>query len=232
MNYYRHFARQTLGLGFEGPFVFLLCGLFAVVAVPLMRALGGIDIPEESMTSLRLALVLNGLAFLGYAGIFLYAQRVFFREKKEKTLVMTLCSPARLEEIFWGKVAGLVAGGFVIPALTAFAAAAVFAPRGLVIFAAWDTGAALLIVAAAEIAFAALNGVFMLTAKDERSIAIVLCLFGGAHTLLTSLAGAPERWSLFGSPLVRYAAITAALWLLTGAAYLFLLSKHRVMESV
>lgn len=231
MNYYRHFAAQTLGEGLRNPLLYLVSALFAIIAVLLLRSLADASLPSEKLELLRMTLVINGLAFMGYMGIFLFAHSVFFNEKKAKTLVMTLCSPASLTEIFWGKVLGVAAAGFAAPALFALAASAALAPRGLAELASWETAAALVIVLAAEIAYAAVNGMFMLTARDERGIALVLYCFGGAQVMLAAMTGTAAGQALFKGVLFQYSAITAVVCLLTAAAYFLWFSKIRVVES-
>lgn len=231
MNYYRHFAAQTLKEGSKSPFLYLVSVLFALVGVALLRNLDGANLDPRMTDFLSMALVLNGLAFLGYASIFLYAQRVFFMEKKAKTLTMTLCSPASLKEIFWGKVAGLVIGGFLAPTLVMLAAAAAFAPYALAGFVSWKVAEAFAIVLAGQVLYAAVSGIFMLSARDERAIAAVLYCFGGAQTMLTALTRTAAGQAMFKGVIFQYAAITAGVALLTAAAYFLYFSKIRVIES-
>ncbi|HCC47887.1 MAG TPA: hypothetical protein DEQ38_07205 [Elusimicrobia bacterium] len=231
MNYYRHFAAQTLAEGVRSPFIYLVSFLFSLVGVLLLRNLDGASLEPKMMEFISMALVFNGLAFLGYASIFLYAQRVFFQEKKARTLTMTLCSPASLGEVFWGKVAGLVTGAFIVPTLVMLAAAAVFAPRALLELASWKMAAALGIVLAAQIIYAAVSGMFMLSTRDERSVSVVLYCFGGAQVFLTALTKTAAGQTMFRGIVFQYAVITAVLGLLTAAAYYLYFSKMRVLES-
>lgn len=231
MNYYRYFAAQTLGEGLKSPFVYLMSALYALIGVVLLKNMAGAALDPKMLDFLSMALVFNGLGFLGYASIFGYAQSVFFREKKAKTLTMTLCSPASLGEIFWGKVAGLVLGGFVIPTLVMLAAAAVITPRALLELASWRMTAALGIVVAMQAVYAAVTGMFMLSVKDERSIAIVLYCFGSAQVMLTALTKTAAGQTMFQGIVFQYAAITAGLAVLAAAAYHMYFSKMRVLES-
>jgi len=231
VNYYRHFALRTLKEGARQPLIYLLSFLFSLAAVLLLRGLSGSALTPETADFVSMALVLNGLAFAGYLSVFLFAQTVFFKEKKAKTLEMTLCSPASLAEIFWGKVAGLVLSAFIVPALFMLAAAAVFAPQVLASLASWKMGAAFMITLAGEVLFAGVNGMFMLSAKDERGVAVVLYCFCGAQVMLTALTRTAAGQALFNGIIFQYAVITFGMALLTAAAYFLYFSKQRVVES-
>jgi len=231
MNYYRHFASQTLAAGLRSPFIYLMSFLFSLIGVLLLKNLAGAGLRPEMMEFFSMALVFNVLAFLGYASIFGYAQGVFFHEKKAKTIAMTFCSPASLAEIFWGKVAGAVAGGFVLPTLVMLAAAALLAPQALAELSSWKMAAALGIVLITQIVYTAVTGMFMLTARDERGIALVLYCFGGAQVMLTALTRTAAGRTMFRGIIFQYAAITAGLAVLAAAAYFLWFSKIRVVES-
>lgn len=229
MNYYRHFAAQTLAEELRSPLVYLLSFLYAALGLILVALLGRSGLPPEKLRFFGLVLTLNGLSLLGYVGIFFASQRAFFREKKARTLTMTLCSPASLDEVFWGKVAGLTASGFALPALALLAVSAVFAPRAMAALASWEAAAGLLLVFAAQAVCAAVTGMFMLSAKDERSAAVVLYVFFGLQSALAALAKSAAGTA--GGPLLQYGAVTAATALLAGAGYRLWFSKIRVVES-
>lgn len=231
MNYYRHFAAQTLSEELRSPLVYLLAVLYAALGLILLVPLGRSGLPPEKLRFLGVALTLNGLSFLGYVGIFFASQRAFFREKKARTLTMTLCSPASLGEVFWGKVAGLTAAGFALPALALLIVSAVFAPRALAALASWEAAAGLLLVLAAQAVCAAVTGMFMLSARDERSIAVVLYFFFGLQSALAVLAKSAAGKALFSGLLLQYGAVTAATALLAAAGYRLFFSKMRVVES-
>jgi ABC-type transport system involved in multi-copper enzyme maturation permease subunit len=231
MNYYAHFARQTLAEGLKSAYVYLISALFSILAVIILKNAYAAALLPGMMEALGNALVFNGLLPVSFISIYLCARPVFFAEKKQKTLTMVLCSPAGLAEVFWGKAAGLVLSAFLTPMFFVLASIAVFAPHAAAAMFSLKTLAALAIVAVIALAFTALIGIALLSSADERIVNVVVYLSAMAQFWLAKLTKAAAGRIAFGGVFFQYTGIMAGFIVLAAAAYFLYFSKLRIVES-
>jgi len=232
MNYYRHFAVQTAAASLKKPFVYLIASLFSVFAVLIMRNIGQAALTPRMLEFFSMAIIFNGLLPVCYISVYLCAQQVFFVEKKQRSMTMVLCSPAGLREIFWGKTAGLFLSAFIVPVLVMALFVGIFTPRETAALASWSALAAFGVVCGMGLAYTAVIGIGLLSARDERVVTVALYLFTAAQLGLTRLTKAAAGHGLFGGIVFQYAGIMLGLALLSAGVYFFYFSKARVVDSV
>lgn len=231
MNYYRYFAARTVADALKNAYVYLISCLFSLLTALLLRNIGHAALAPATLEFLTMALIFNGLLPACYISIYLSAYRVFFVEKKQRSLGIILCSPAGLGEIFWGKTSGLLLSSFLLPVAVMLLAGALAAPQGLYAVLSWRAAAAFGLVCVMALAYTAVVGMALLSARDERIVTVALYAFVSLQVGLGKLTKAAAGGGMWSGVLSQYAAMTAFFVLAVCAAYYFYFSKVRVLES-
>lgn len=231
MNYCRLFASRTMADGLKKPFVYLVSVFFSIFSVLMMKNIGAANLTAKMTDFLSMAMIFNGLLPVCYISIYLCAHQVFFVEKKHKALTMVLCSPAGLGEVFCGKVLGLFLSAFVVPVLFMLASMALFTPHVLADLASWKALAALGVVCVMALAYTAVVGIALLSARDERIVSVALYGFVAVQFALSKLTKAAAGETMFKGVLFQYTGIMLGFVAVAVGIYFLYFSKIRVVES-